>query len=71
MCLHKIWFSMYEVVDGGFILIANNISYKIVGVGSVKIEMFDDIVRTLTEVRHVVELKKNLISFGVLDSSGL
>ena len=43
---------------------------KIVGVGSVKIKMFDGVIRTLTDVRHVPELKKNLISLGVLDSCG-
>ena len=32
--------------------------------------MFDEVIRTLTDVRHVPELKKNLISLGVLDSCG-
>ena len=32
--------------------------------------MFDGVVRTLTGVRHVLELRKNLNSLGTLDSSG-
>ena len=32
--------------------------------------MYDGIVRTLTDVRHVPELRKNLISMGVLDNTG-
>ncbi|GJW75669.1 hypothetical protein Tco_0135039 [Tanacetum coccineum] len=32
--------------------------------------MHDGVVRTLTDVRHVPDLKKNLISLGVLDSKG-
>ena len=32
--------------------------------------MFDGVIRTLTGVRHVPKLKKNLISLGVLDSCG-
>jgi hypothetical protein len=32
--------------------------------------MFDNVVRTLREVRHVPEIKKNLISLGTLDSKG-
>ncbi|KAK3010795.1 hypothetical protein RJ639_011899 [Escallonia herrerae] len=32
--------------------------------------MHDGIVRTLTDVRHVPELRKNLISLGTLDSNG-
>ena len=43
---------------------------KIIGIGSVKIKMYDGVVRTLTEVRHVPELKKNLISLSTLDEKG-
>jgi hypothetical protein len=32
--------------------------------------MYDGYVRTLTDVRHVPELRKNLISLGVLDFAG-
>ena len=32
--------------------------------------MFDGVIRTLTYVRHVPELKKILISLGLLDSCG-
>ncbi|GJS54946.1 retrovirus-related pol polyprotein from transposon TNT 1-94 [Tanacetum coccineum] len=37
---------------------------------TIQINMFDGTVRTLTDVRHVPELKKNLISLGTLDSIG-
>ena len=40
------------------------------GVGNIKIKMFDGAVRTLTEVRHVPELRKSLISLGTLEASG-
>ena len=32
--------------------------------------MFDGVIRTLVDVRHVPKLKKKLISLGVLDSCG-
>jgi hypothetical protein len=48
----------------------NGIRCKIVGVGSIRIRMFDGIVRELTDVRYVPELKSNFISLGVLDSCG-
>eukprot|EP01018_Ginkgo_biloba_P027656 Gb_41806 [translate_table: standard] len=70
MCLHRSWFSSYQPVDGSVVFMGNDVSCETVGIGSVKIRMFDGIVRTLTEVRHVPELKKNLISLGVLDSAG-
>ena len=49
----------------------NDAPCKIVGIGSVKIKMYDGVVRTLTEVRHVPELKKNLISLSILDAKRL
>jgi hypothetical protein len=36
----------------------NDISCKNVGIGRIKIKMFDGIVRTLTDVRHVPDLKR-------------
>ena len=47
-----------------------NASCHTVGMGNVKIKMYDDTVKTLSDVRHVPDLKKNLISLGVLDSNG-
>ena len=48
----------------------NNVTCKIVGVGSIQIKMFDGMVRTLFDVKHVPGLKKNLISLGTLDKNG-
>lgn len=48
----------------------NNAPCKIVGVGTVKIKMFDSTIRTLADVGHVPELKQNLISLSILDSKG-
>lgn len=47
----------------------NHNACKIVGIGYIKIEMFDGITKTLEQVRHVPKLKKNLISLGLLDNS--
>ncbi|XP_020271762.1 uncharacterized protein LOC109846933 [Asparagus officinalis] len=43
---------------------------KTVGIRSIKIRTHDGIVRTLSNVRHILELKKNLISLGTIDSNG-
>jgi hypothetical protein len=48
----------------------NDFFCKIVGVGSIWIKMHDDSIRTLTYAVHVPELRKNLVSLGVLDSTG-
>jgi hypothetical protein len=35
MCLHKHWFSTYQPIDDGVVFMGNDISYKIVGIGSI------------------------------------
>ena len=60
----------YQLIDGGDVLIGNDMHYKTTGIGSIKIRMLDDVVRTLTNVQHVPELRKNLISVGKLDENG-
>ena len=48
----------------------NDASCKVIGIRNIRIKMFDSVVRTLCDVRHVPDLRKNLISFGALYSNG-
>ena len=41
------------------------------GVGTIQIKMFDGMIRKLKEERYVPQLKRNLISIGVLETVGL
>ena len=50
--------------------LGNNTECDVVGVCSVRIKMNDGIQRTLTGVRHVLELKKNMISLSAPDLVG-
>ena len=59
----------YQPIDDGNVFMKNNMSCKTIGIGSIKIRMHDDIVRTLSNIQHVPDLKKNLISLGTLDSN--
>ena len=43
---------------------------RIVGIGSVKIQMFDGVVRTLKKVKYIPNIRKNFISLGVLETNG-
>ncbi|KAK5795348.1 hypothetical protein PVK06_036610 [Gossypium arboreum] len=70
MSPNRDWFTTYETVSEGVVLMGNNASYKIAGVGTIKIKMFHGVVRTLSDVRHIPELKRNLISLSTLDSKG-
>ncbi|KAK2974639.1 hypothetical protein RJ640_020521 [Escallonia rubra] len=68
MCPNRDLFATYRSFDGGKVLMGNNVACKVVGIGSIQIRMHDGIVRTLTDVKHVSELRKYLISLGTLDS---
>ena len=52
-CPYKEWFNSYKPCDASILLMANDSSAKVVGIGTEKIKMFDGVVRTLTSVRHV------------------
>ncbi|KAG8492267.1 hypothetical protein CXB51_009957 [Gossypium anomalum] len=69
MSPNRDWFTTYETVSKGVVLMGNN-ACKIAGVGTIKVKMFDGVVRTLSDVRHVPKLKRNLISLSTLDSKG-
>ena len=70
MCPNRDYFSTYKSVQGGVVLMGNNHACKIAGMGTIKIKMHDGVVRTLTDVRHIPDLKRNLISLSTLDSNG-
>jgi len=70
MCPKREWFSTYKTYDGGSILIENDVVCKTVGIGNIRMRMLDGQVRTLTNVRHVLDLKKNLLSLGALEARG-
>jgi hypothetical protein len=48
----------------------NDQACEIEGVGSIRIQLFDGVVRTLTNVRFILNMRKNLISLGILDAKG-
>jgi hypothetical protein len=70
MCSVKQHFDTYQACNMGTVKMANGARSRIAGVGTVRLRMFDGIVRTLTGVKHVLGLKGNLISLGTLDLKG-
>ena len=71
MCPNMDWFSSFEKVDGCFTVMGDDHPCNVEGIGTVRIKMFDRIVRELKEVRYVPQLKRNLISIGALKTLGL
>ena len=46
----------------------NNAQCNVTGIGTVKIKTHDGVVRTLSNIRHVLDLKHNFISLDTLES---
>ncbi|GFS35477.1 hypothetical protein Acr_00g0040000 [Actinidia rufa] len=69
LCRDREVFSTYAACKGR-IWMANNTASRVVGKGSIRFRMADKRSMTLIEVRHVPNLRKNLISIGMLDSKG-
>lgn len=55
------WFDTYKLVNSGFVLMGNDTSCKVIGIGNIKVKMFDEIVKTLYNVKHMPDLRKNMI----------
>lgn len=64
------WLHSYKELDEGKVLLGNNKQCDVVGIGEVKLKLANETVKILQEVRHVPDLKRYLISVGVLDSKG-
>uniref|UniRef100_A0A2N9IUP8 CCHC-type domain-containing protein n=1 Tax=Fagus sylvatica TaxID=28930 RepID=A0A2N9IUP8_FAGSY len=67
---HRNWFDTYRSINCGSVRMGNDAACTIIGMGTIKIKMSDGVVRTLEEVRHILDMRKNLISLGTLDSKG-
>ena len=66
----KDWFDTYKPYNGNMVQMGNDATCPVIEIGTVKIKMFDVVVRVLSNVKHVPNLRKNLISLGVLNDLG-
>lgn len=51
-------------------MMKNNAMCRVVGIGNVKLKIHDGFIIKLKQVRHFVDLKKNLILLGMMDQIG-
>ena len=70
MTPNRDWFSTYKLLHKYAVLMGNNASCKLLGIGIVHIKMFDGVVCPLGDVKHVLDLKRNLISLSTIDAKG-
>nr|GFC79742.1 retrovirus-related Pol polyprotein from transposon TNT 1-94 [Tanacetum cinerariifolium] len=64
MIPHQSWFTTYESFNGGNVYMGNLSICLVIGKGNIQVKMHDGVVRTITGVRHVSDLKRNLISLS-------
>lgn len=57
MCPYKEWFDTYQPYSDRTLLMGNNATSKTIGIRIVKIKLYDGLVRTITNVRHVLLLE--------------
>ncbi|KAH9751577.1 hypothetical protein KPL71_014347 [Citrus sinensis] len=69
MSPNKQLFKTFEKVDTGKVLLGNNLACKVTGIRTVTITIHDGVDRELRNLRHVPELRRNLISLGTVDQS--
>ena len=56
------WFTTCRSISGE-VLMGNNMTCKVLGIGTGRIKMYDGVVRILSNVCHVPYLRKNLLSW--------
>nr|GEU99515.1 retrovirus-related Pol polyprotein from transposon TNT 1-94 [Tanacetum cinerariifolium] len=70
MIPHRSWFTTYESFNGGNVYMGNHSIYLVIRKGNIQVKMHDGVIRTITEVRHILDLKRNLISHSTLEANG-
>ena len=62
MCPIKTYFTEYQKINGGRVMMGNNSMCRIIEIGNVSLRLHDGSTRVINQVRHVPDLKRNLIS---------
>lgn len=70
MTPNKSWFKELKQEETGMVLLGNNKPCKVLRVVSIRIRIWDGMERLMQNVRYVPELKRNLVSLGMLDEQG-
>ncbi|KAH9687889.1 Integrase catalytic domain-containing protein [Citrus sinensis] len=70
MSPYKSYFTDYYEYNSGTVMMGNNVVCKIMGISNISLKLHDGTIRELKQVRYVPELKRNLISLGMLDQMG-
>ena len=67
MTCRRDWFHMFQELTLEQVLLGNDCAVGVQGIGIINIKAYGDSVKTLTNVRYILELRRNLISTRTLD----
>lgn len=67
MCPNKEWFTEFEDVTGGKVLMGNHMTCQVKGIGTINLKVKGNNILALEKTRYIPNLQRNLISLGVLD----
>ncbi|KAH9770422.1 hypothetical protein KPL71_012370 [Citrus sinensis] len=70
LCPIKECFTDFRNLESGVVVMGNDQPCHTMGIGTIRLKMFDGMIRELKEVRFVPALKKNLIYVGALEAKG-
>ena len=70
LCHIKEWFTDFRNLESGAVVMGNDQPCRTMGIGIIRLKMFDGMVKQLKKVRFVPASKKNLISVGALEAKG-
>lgn len=65
------WFSTLTFFDGGSMHLRDDFIYNVEGIGNIKFKYHNGTLISLIEIIYVLEMRKKLISLGMLDSKRL
>ena len=70
MTPNKEWFTLYRSYSFSSVHLGYDKPCAITGIGTIKIQLHDRVVRTLYDVRHILYIRKNLIFLDTLHGNG-
>lgn len=66
LCPYQEWFDTSKKCYATSVWMGNNSSSKAIKIDTMKVKMFDGITKTLSNVKHVPKMRRNLTSLGGL-----
>lgn len=70
ICPDKTLFTNYKFFNGLIVMMGNNACCRVVGKSFIRLKLSYGVINKLDDIKHVPELKRNLISLWMLDKSG-